>query len=274
MQRATVNGVELEYAYRPSEQPMLLIHGAHIADALTPLLRQDDLAACGVVHYHRRGYAGSSHPGPATTREQALDALALLDHLGIDRAHLVGHSYGAVIALELAATAPDRVSSLVQLEPALLSGASGQAFGAVLAPLVECYQAGDPVAAVDQFLAGIGRDDWREAIERAVPGGVEQAERDAATFYEVELLAASRWTFDRHRATPITCPVLSVLGTATAPLFVEGRQLLHDWFPQCQDIDIAGASHLLPIEAPAAVASAIAAFLTREAAQPTLGTNV
>jgi pimeloyl-ACP methyl ester carboxylesterase len=57
--------------------------------------------------------------------------------------------------------------------------------------------------------------------------------------------------------------VLSVLGTATGPLFVESRQLLHQWFPQCVDADIPGATHLLQEESPAAVAAAVGRFLDR-----------
>ena len=67
--------------------------------------------------------------------------------------------------------------------------------------------------------------------------------------------------FREERARAVACPVLSVLGTATAPLFVESRQLLHDWFPRCVDADIPGASHLLQMEAPAAAASALAQFI-------------
>jgi hypothetical protein len=54
---------------------------------------------------------------------------------------------------------------------------------------------------------------------------------------------------------------VSVLGSRSSPLFVQSRQLLHAWFPACQDADIAGATHLLQMQAPAAVAAAIAAFL-------------
>ena len=55
--------------------------------------------------------------------------------------------------------------------------------------------------------------------------------------------------------------MLSVLGTATAPLFVESRQLLHEWFAHCVDVDIPGATHHLQMQAPAAVAAALAQFL-------------
>jgi hypothetical protein len=43
-------------------------------------------------------------------------------------------------------------------------------------------------------------------------------------------------------------------------MFVEGHELLHEWFPQCHDADIPDANHLLQMEAPRQVAAAIAAF--------------
>jgi pimeloyl-ACP methyl ester carboxylesterase len=73
--------------------------------------------------------------------------------------------------------------------------------------------------------------------------------------------AGPKWTFGPERAAAITCPVLSVLGSHSSPLFVEGRPLLHAWFPACQNADIPGATHLLQMQAPGPVAAAIAAFL-------------
>jgi pimeloyl-ACP methyl ester carboxylesterase len=63
------------------------------------------------------------------------------------------------------------------------------------------------------------------------------------------------------KAAAISCPMLSVLGGRSSPLFVEGRRLLHARFPACQDADIDGATHLLQMQAPGPVAAAIAAFL-------------
>jgi pimeloyl-ACP methyl ester carboxylesterase len=102
---------------------------------------------------------------------------------------------------------------------------------------------------------------WRDTIEQTVPGGVAQAEKNAATTFEIELPAVVGWSFGPEQADSVTCPVLSVLGTATAPLFVESRQFLHERFAQCVDADIPGATHLLQMQAPAAVAAALAQFL-------------
>jgi 3-oxoadipate enol-lactonase len=190
----------------------------------------------------------------------AEDAVGLLDHLGVDRAHVVGHSSGGSIALEIASRYPIRVSSLVLLEPALLMVPSGAAFADLITPLVGRYEDGDSESAVHGFLALVGGRDWRIAIDRTVPGGIAQAAKDAATFFGSELPAVSDWTFGPEHAAAITCPVLSVLGSKTSTMFVEGHALLHEWFPQCHDADIPDASHLLQMEAPRQVAAAIAAF--------------
>jgi pimeloyl-ACP methyl ester carboxylesterase len=264
MEHAKVNGVELEYEVVGSGEAVLLIHGAHIADALQPLVVEPALERFQRVRYHRRGLGGSSYPvdaGPTSVAVQVQDAIGLLDHLGADRAHVVGHSLGGAIALELAAQHPTRVASLILLEPMLLITLAGAAFARALAPLTDRYQAGDAEGAVHGFLALVGDGNWRATVEHTVPGGIAQAVKDAATFFETEVPGAPSWTFGPEQAAAITCPVLSVLGSRSGPLFAEGRQLLHGWFPDCQDADIVGATHLLQMQAPGPVAAAIAAFL-------------
>jgi pimeloyl-ACP methyl ester carboxylesterase len=131
-----------------------------------------------------------------------------------------------------------------------------------MAPIVERYQSGDTAGAVADFFGLVGHRDWRATIERTIPGGVAQAEKNATTSFELELPAIVAWSYGPERAAAVSCPVLSVLGTATGPLFIESRQLLHQWFPQCVDADIPGATHLLQEESPAAVAAALGRFLS------------
>jgi pimeloyl-ACP methyl ester carboxylesterase len=264
MEHAKVNGIELQHEVVGSGEPMLFIHGAHIADALQPLVTEPALERFQRIRYHRRGLGGSTYPvdaGPTSVAVQAKDAVGLLDHVGAGRTHVVGHSLGGAIALELAAQHPTRVASLVLLEPALLMTPAGSAFGHALALLTDRYQAGDAEGAVHGFLALVGDRHWREAIDKTVPGGIAQAVKDAATFFETEVPGVPSWAFGPEQAAVITCPVLSVLGSNSGPLSVEGRQLLHAWFPDCQDADIVGATHLLQMQAPGPVAAAIAAFL-------------
>jgi pimeloyl-ACP methyl ester carboxylesterase len=70
-----------------------------------------------LVRCRREGYGGGSRAhGPTSIAEQAAQARALAGPLGIERAHVVGHSSGGSIALQLALDAPSLVASLALLD--------------------------------------------------------------------------------------------------------------------------------------------------------------
>src|SRR3954452_2538229 len=132
MQRAHVGGVDLEYTVEGVGEPVVLVHAGAVADFFAPLV--GPLARSGrfrVVHYHRVGYGGSSRPGDgdAGMAQQARQCQALLHQLGIDRAHVVGHSSGGLIATQLALDAPEVVGTLALLEPVDLEVPSTAEFG-------------------------------------------------------------------------------------------------------------------------------------------------
>lgn len=67
-----------------------------------------------VITFDNRGVGGSSRlPGPITIEAMVSDTLALLDHLGIDRAHVLGYSLGGIVAQEIAIRYPERVNKLI-----------------------------------------------------------------------------------------------------------------------------------------------------------------
>jgi aminoacrylate hydrolase len=70
-------------------------------------------SAFQVVTFDHRGVGASEGQPPYKIEQWAADTLRLIDHLGLDRVHLVGHSTGGAIAQVLAADHPDRVASLV-----------------------------------------------------------------------------------------------------------------------------------------------------------------
>ena len=74
MDHAKVNGVELEFEVVGSGEPMLLIHGAHIADALQPLVAEPALERFQRIRYHRRGLGGSTCPAEAAPTSVAVQA--------------------------------------------------------------------------------------------------------------------------------------------------------------------------------------------------------
>jgi pimeloyl-ACP methyl ester carboxylesterase len=113
MPKARVNGIELNYVEAGSGDPLLLIMGFggdHLAWAFqTPVFAQQ----YRVIAFDNRGAGQSDAPDvPYTTRMMADDAAGLLDHLKIERAHVLGVSMGGMIAQELALNHPRRVRSL------------------------------------------------------------------------------------------------------------------------------------------------------------------
>ncbi len=120
MERLQVNGAAFEYQVQGNGEPVLLIPVGLVIDGLArPLFAEPELASrYRLIHYRRRGYAGSSLPSqPQTIAQQAGDAAAVLGHLEVNAAHVVGHSISALITLQLALDMPDLVHSLALLEP-------------------------------------------------------------------------------------------------------------------------------------------------------------
>jgi pimeloyl-ACP methyl ester carboxylesterase len=267
MDSATVNGVELEYEIIGSGEPVLLSSPA-VPRGFLPLLSQPALAdRYRLIRYHRRGWAGSTHTlPPVSIADHAADAAGLLDHLGVRRAHVAGHSNSGPVVLQLALDRPDLVHTLTLLEPALFTVPSAEVFFKQAGPSLEAYGAGDHERAVAGFLNAVSGLDWetcQAVIDEHVPGGIAQTVKDADTLFGIELPAISAWAFGPEQAAAILKPVLSVLGTETVQLFVEGRTLVHSWFPQVEDCTIEGVGHLLHIQRPQPVARAMAQFLAR-----------
>ncbi len=266
MEHLQVDSAVIEYQVQGKGEPVLLIPLSLVGDGLgRPLLGQPELVSrYQLIHYHRRGYMGSLRgTEPLTASRQAGDAAALLRHLGVKAAHTAGHSFGALIALQLAIDAPELVHSLALLEPPLRMVPSAKAsFERNVLPMMNAYHAGDKRKAVEVFSDAIFGPNWQTIVEQAVPGGVEQAVRDVDTFIQ-EQAAFQEWQIGLGEAAAVTQPVLSVLGAARSnPYMQEVRSLLHSWFPQTEDCD-APTTHLLQMQDPKAVARGLAGFFSR-----------
>jgi pimeloyl-ACP methyl ester carboxylesterase len=255
----------LEYTIRGRGEPVLLIHGSHVADAFLPLEGEPALAdRYRLVRYHRRGLGKSAcHKGSFSVEEQGQDGLRLADELGLERFHLVGHSYGGVTALQLALDAPERVHSLVLLEPPLWTAKQVAEQIAAFDGILELYASGEVLGAVDAFMAVVGGPDWREALEAKLPGAAAQAERDATSFFEVEVPALAAWSFDAGKASRLQQPVAFLIGSESGALFEGPRDLFLSLVPRAEEVVLPGLNHLLQIQDSGLVARAIADFLGR-----------
>lgn len=265
MEQLQIDSAAIEYEVQGKGEPVLLIPLSLVGDGLgRPLLAQPELAAhYQIIHYHRRGYLGSTLGSePLTGTCQASDAASLLRHLEVKAAHIVGHSFGGLIALQLAMDAPELVHSLALLEPPLRMVPSGKAsFERINLPMINAYRAGDKRKAVELFSNAVFGADWQTIVEQAVPGGVEQVVRDVDTFIQ-EQAAFKDWQFGSTEAASIRQPVLSVLGTHSNQFMKEGRALLHAWFPQTEDCDVP-TTHLLQMQDPKGVAQGLTGFFSR-----------
>ena len=269
MESVDVNGVTLEYEAVGSGEPVLLVDML-IADCFLPLLPEPALAdRYQLIRYHKRGWAGSTHtPPPVSIADHAADAAALLEHLGVRRAHIAGHSTGASIAAQLALDHPEKVHTLSLLEPTLVSLPYGQAFLEEAAPVFEAYAGGDHAGAFAMFVTAASGLDWatcQALLEDRIPGVIAQSIRDADTFFGIELPAVADWRFGAEQAAAIDRPVLSVVGAETQPMWVEIADFLHASLPYVEESTVDGVGHLLQIQQSEPVARQIAEFLGRNA---------
>ena len=272
MKKIDLDGIALEYELRGEGEPVVFIHGALIADSFRPMLEDRALAdRFRCITYYRRGYGESTHSSPSVSiADQAHDCLGLLHHLRLERAHVVGHSLGGVIALKLAMDAPQLVRSLAVLEPALVLGANGPGYRASIARCRDRYRAGDLEGTVDEFLCARFGPTYREYLERNLPGAFAQAVSNAGSAFEVDMPPVADFAFGEPDARTITQPVLVVLGAdsdALWPRFGETHRSLLAWLPHSESYVLPHATHALQLQNPHDMAVALAGFLSRNRIQ-------
>jgi len=152
---------------------VVLLHGANVPDpeqtwqAQRPLAEEYEL-----VVVYRRGFGGSPSAERMTWKSQIADLLTLVG----ERAHVVGHSYGAVLALLFASQYPERVRSLVAIEPPAFGLAlDDSAIAALVARLAPVHLAGPdlpPEEFLRRFVAAQGEElpaDFTLALRTAKP---------------------------------------------------------------------------------------------------------
>lgn len=120
MPKLKANGLNFHYQQAGSGPDVILIHG--VTGDLSIWFLCEAMGVLGrsfrVTAYDLRGHGYSDVPRDGyTSADQAGDLMAIMDALEIDRAMLVGHSFGAVIAMHAAALHPDRIDSVVLSDP-------------------------------------------------------------------------------------------------------------------------------------------------------------
>ncbi|MEM1006603.1 MAG: alpha/beta fold hydrolase [Pseudomonadota bacterium] len=175
---AQVNGIDMYYATFGADDgvPILLIHGGLAHGDIWAAQVQDLSQDHKVIVADTRGHGRSTNDGsPYAYDLLAQDYLALLDHLEVDRVHLVGWSDGANIGYTISTTAPERLAShfahagniaLAGIDPSVETNA---VFGTYVGMMAEDYGAMSPTPDdFDAFLGGVAAM-W--STEK--PGGLE-----------------------------------------------------------------------------------------------------
>lgn len=114
---ADVNGVHMYYEVYGEGSPLVLLHGGMMTIDLNFATLIPTLAdRHTVIGVEMQGHGRTADTGrELTPAALASDVVGLLDHLGIDRAHVLGHSMGGAVALELAVSHRNRVRSVVPI---------------------------------------------------------------------------------------------------------------------------------------------------------------
>jgi 3-oxoadipate enol-lactonase len=206
------------------------------------------------------GYGASAPLEPMNFPGLAASLKALLDDLGVERAHIVGQSFGGMIAQEFAATYPERVRSLV------LTGTS-PAFGRADGDFQKRFVA-DRLAPLD---AGKTMAELAEGIigglvgDKPDPAGLEAAvgsmSRVSPATYRASMLCIV--SFDRREALGrIAVPTLVLAGARDTNAPAPMMEKMASKIPGARYVCLAGAGHLANLEQPAAFNEIVLKFLS------------
>jgi pimeloyl-ACP methyl ester carboxylesterase len=223
----------------PEPEPIVMLHGLGVSAAsLGPLAER--LAARGqVVSCDLPGFGRSSSVEVWSTERTCAVVGRLLEALGLDRAVLLGHSYGCHVAASVAVRHPERVLALVLLSPAF-----PRRFGSPLAQVLRLTL--DATMERPSLVAGGIRD-----YLRAGPRRVLATSREAARIPLDDLVGAVR------------APILIVRGSRDALTTARwAEELRRSAGGPARVAVIPRAAHALGHEAPVAVARAVGEFLS------------
>jgi pimeloyl-ACP methyl ester carboxylesterase len=272
----TINGIDLYYEEHgdANAEPVLLIMGLSMnAAAWAPQI------SALAEHYHviafdNRGAGRTTQPeGPYTIPQMAGDAVALLDHLGIASAHIIGASMGGMIAQELAIRYPRHVRSLV-----LACTTPG---GPHSAGYDEMLRTSEDTMKVETLAALLTPERLKEGMEQLFtpafiahpgPGLIQMG--GAAMLYPQTLagmkgqLAAIRAHDTYDRLPMISAPTLVIAGDADTLVDAKNSPLLASRIPNARLRMLPDQRHGFTAEKPEESNRAILDFLTQVEAQP------
>lgn len=244
-----VNGLHMYYEEygTPEGSPLVLLHGGILTIDLSWATVIPELAERHrVIGVEVQGHGRTADTDRAmTSAALATDVVGLLDHLGIDRAHMMGHSFGAAVTLELAVSHPDRVRSIVPISATVRPEGMHEDFS-------------DPAKMATSTLMPT-QDDFvamKEAYARLSPHPEHFDEWLAA----VSASAADLLGWSDEQLAAITAPTLIVMGDRDF-VTVEHGALMLKLIPGSQLAVLPGTTHMAASTRDDLLIPMLAAFL-------------
>ncbi|MEH2456575.1 alpha/beta fold hydrolase [Nostoc sp.] len=263
MPKVQINGIDLFYDIKGSDEPLLLIAGFLCDHAYWSLIMPSLISHYQVIRLDNRGMGRSSAPeSPYSLKQMASDVAALLDRIAIDKVHLVGHSMGGQIAQELVLAHPQKVQSLMLLS----SLAKGDG---LFNSIIETW--GDLCGNVDLklyekvILPWIFTDTFY-SIPGMIEGLIEFAIRYPFFPATHSIYHHSRAMLDfdtTDRLQQIHCPTLVLVGKQDILTPLKFSQQLAQGIPNAELLVLERGGHGFLIESPDAVVSAMLNFLRK-----------
>ncbi|MEJ2867278.1 alpha/beta hydrolase [Actinomycetospora sp. OC33-EN08] len=245
-------------------EPLLFLHGtgpgATGSQAFRPILPALDGFRCLVPDLV--GFGRSSHPedvaiGPGPWFARRVDAvLALLDVLGLHRVHLVGHSYGARLALELALRVPERVGRVV------LMAAGGTPVKPNLTTLTDFYRTPDEAGMRTLVEVQLSRDvpDIEDVVVQRLAVALRPEVR--RSFQAATGAGDPMPIYDETVLPGVPHRVLAVHGKDDATITVDASLFLAEHLRRSDLHLFADCGHLLQFEVPTRLGALVHDFLT------------
>ena len=244
-----VNGVELFYEMSGAEEPLVLVHGSwgdhHNWDPVVAPLSE----SFKVVVYDRRGHSRSERPaGQGSVYDDADDLAALIEALELGPAHVVGNSFGSIVALNAAIRHPAVFATLVAHEPPLLGMLAETRFEPVLEELnrrvgavIELLAAGEDEAGAKLFVETVA---WRPgAWEGELTAEMRTVFTGNAPTFLDEAHDPDWQQIDLDQLARFSRPALLTKGTTSPPFFVAIVDTIASAVPDLEIETIEGADH-------------------------------
>jgi pimeloyl-ACP methyl ester carboxylesterase len=251
----TLGEVAVDYDVVGTGDPVVLVHARPFVSWYSPLV--EAMSGYTVLRYRRT----LPVDGPEFSIDDDADVCtSLLEHVGFDQAHVVGHSYGGLVALALAQRDPVRTRSIALLEPSAAGFATLEEVMAMIAPMIDAYRSGGPAVAMELFLTAVAGTGSREQLDRLVPEAFDEAVVAGDQFFHVELPAVARWSFGPQDAGRIDRPVLNVVGGDATLRYVRTSEIVQELLPHADRFALPGAGHLLMAQNPEAMAERLDQF--------------